>query len=81
MRILDTFKKMLSPNRLDVSARFELDRHSSSGTMSDFHLAREISTGKVFGLKFLDAEKLEAFESRFRGLKKPSEINKFEKIK
>lgn len=73
MGILDTFKKMLSPNRLDVSARFELDRHSSSGTMSDFHLAREISTGKVFGLKFLDSEKLEAFESRFRGLKKPSE--------
>lgn len=73
MGILDKFKSMLNSNRLDVSARFELDRHSTSGTMSDFHLAKEIATGKVYGLKFLDAEKLEAFESRFTGLNKPAE--------
>ncbi|MCA9105049.1 MAG: serine/threonine protein kinase [Planctomycetales bacterium] len=73
MGILDKFKEMFRSNKLDVSARFELDRHATSGTMSNFHLAREIGTGKVFGLKFLDVEKLQAFEARFKGLKKPSE--------
>ena len=73
MGILDKFKAMFSTNRLDVSSRFELDRHATSGTMSNFHLAKEIGTGRVFGLKFLDVEKLEMFESRFKGLSKPSE--------
>ena len=73
MGILDKFTDMFRSNKLDVSARFELDRHATSGTMSNFHLAREIGTGKTFGLKFLDQEKLQAFESRFKGLKKPSE--------
>lgn len=73
MGIFDKFKEMMRPKKLDVSARFELDRHSTSGTMSNFHLAREIGTGKSFGLKFLDVDKLKAFEARFKGLKKPSE--------
>lgn len=73
MGILDKFKEMFRSNKLDVSARFELDRHSTTGTMSNFHLAKEIGTGKVYGLKFLDVEKLQAFEARFKGLKKPSE--------
>ena len=58
---------------LDVAKRFQLDRHSTTGTMSEFRLAKEIGTGKLFGLKFLDTEKTEYFKARFKGLKKPTE--------
>lgn len=58
---------------LDVSARFRLDRHAFTGTMSKFHVAQEIGTNKLYGLKFLDEEKTEYFNARFKGLKKPSE--------
>jgi serine/threonine-protein kinase len=60
-------------SKVDVSARFELLRDAISGTMSSFHLARDIKLNKQVGLKFLDPEKTAAFESRFKGLKKPSE--------
>ena len=59
--------------RLDVAKRFQLNRQSTSGTMSTFRVAKEIGTGKLFGLKFLDTEKTEYFKARFKGLKKPSE--------
>ncbi len=59
--------------RLDVSARFRLDRHAFTGTMSKFHVAKEIGTGKLFGIKFLDREKTEYFKARFKGLDKPGE--------
>lgn len=58
---------------LDVSARFQLDRHAFTGTMSKFHVAKEIGTGKFFGIKFLDAEKTAYFNARFKGLNKPKE--------
>ena len=58
---------------LDVAARFQLDRHSFTGTMSKFRVAKEIGTGKLFGIKFLDAEKLAYFNARFKGLKRPTE--------
>ena len=75
MGILDKFKGMLggSANVLDVSKRFEMDRHSFSGTMSKFHVAVEIKTNKKFGIKFLDKEQLATFRARFKGLKKPEE--------
>jgi len=59
--------------KLDVSARFRLDRHAYTGTMSRFHVAKEIGTGKLVGIKFLDAEKMAYFNSRFKGLNKPHE--------
>ncbi len=76
MGILDKFKNVLSggaSQRLDVAERFRLDRHAYTGTMSKFHKATEIATGKIYGIKFLDPEKLKLFEQRFRGLNKPSE--------
>ena len=75
MGILDRIKKAFTvkSNRLDVAERFRLDRHAYTGTMSKFHKATEIATGKVYGIKFLDPEKLALFEQRFRGLDKPSE--------
>jgi serine/threonine-protein kinase len=65
--------EMFKDKRLDISERFEILREAVSGTMSNFHLVREIKTGKTYGLKLLDKEKTEGFEGRFKGLKKPSE--------
>lgn len=65
-------KKKAAP-LLDLSARFVLDRHAYTGTMSRFHVAREIGTGKVYGIKLLDAEKLALFRDRFKGLQRPEE--------
>ncbi len=59
--------------KLDVSKRFRLDRHAFTGTMSKFHVAKEIGTGKFYGIKFLDAEKTAYFNARFKGLNKPHE--------
>lgn len=74
MGIFDSIKKAFAgSSRLDVSARFELDRHSFNGTMSSFRVAKEIQTGKTVGLKLLDGEKREYFEQRFKGLDKPEE--------
>ncbi len=73
MGIFDKLFGNKKPAKLDVSARFQLDRHAFSGTMSKFHVAKEIGTGKLYGIKFLDQKKLEHFRSRFKGLNKPEE--------
>lgn len=68
------FDKLFGKEKsLDVSTRFALDRHAFSGTMSKFRVAKEIGTGKLYGIKFLDKAKLEHFRSRFKGLNKPEE--------
>ncbi len=59
--------------KLDVSARFRLDKHAFTGTMSRFQVAKEIGTNQLYGIKFLDAEKTAYFNSRFKGLNKPPE--------
>lgn len=61
------------PPKLDVSARFRLERQSTAGTMSTFRAANEVGSNKLFGIKFLDQEKTEYFKNRFKGLLKPSE--------
>lgn len=66
---------------LDVSARFRLDRHAFTGTMSKFHVVQEIGTNKLYGLKLLDGEKTKYFNSRFKGLKKPPEAEIAMRIK
>ncbi len=75
MNIFDKLRDYLtsSGSRLDVSARFALERHAFSGTMSKFRVAREIKTNRRMGLKLLDAEKTKLFTDRFRGLDKPCE--------
>ena len=74
MGVLDRLKAFLrTEKKLDVDARFELLREAISGTMSSFYMARDRRSGEVFGLKIADREKVEAFEARFKGLKKPSE--------
>lgn len=72
MGLLDNFKTMLR-GKSDVSTRFEYMREAISGTMSEFHMARDRKDGRIVALKILDAEKTAFFESRFKGLKKPVE--------
>jgi serine/threonine protein kinase len=59
--------------KLDVAKQFELDKHAFNGTMSQFRVARDFTTGNTVGFKFVDIEKSKTFENRFVGLDKPSE--------
>lgn len=67
------FRSLLDNGRVDVASRYEILREAVSGTMSNFHQARDRQTGDIVGLKILDKVKTEQLEARFRGLKKPTE--------
>lgn len=67
------FKSLIDGGKVDVARRYELLRDAVSGTMSDFHMARDRQTEQIVGLKILDKQKTDALEMRFRGLDKPSE--------
>jgi serine/threonine-protein kinase len=73
--ILEKIQALFKPAKpkIDISKRFELLRDAINGTMSSFHMARDITTGKTVGLKLLDKDKTDEFEKRFKSLKKPSE--------
>lgn len=77
MGFLDRFFKSggseSEAKKQDIFARFDIVRASISGTMSNFHMAKDRKTHDVFGLKLIDMEKHHAFESRFKGLNKPEE--------
>lgn len=73
MGLVDKFKAMFKSDKLDVDARFSLLNTAVSGTMSSVYMAKERETGRIYGLKLCDMEKLAAFESRFKGLHKPTE--------
>ncbi|MCC9600249.1 serine/threonine protein kinase [Stieleria sp. JC731] len=80
MGIFDSVKSMLGGSgkstggKIDLKERFALERTAVTGTMAKFFAAKDLHNGgKVVGVKVLDPEKVEAFESRFRHLKKPSE--------
>ena len=74
MGLFSKLKRIFRTDRkLDVEGRFELMREAISGTMSKFYMARDRHSGQVFGLKIADPEKTAAFETRFKGLNKPSE--------
>ena len=70
MGLFDRFK---TSRKLNVESRFELLRAAVSGTMSAFYMARDKKSDEVVGLKILDVEKTEHFESRFKGIAKPTE--------
>ncbi len=76
MGLLSKLKSLFGGPRaipLDVEARFERQRSAVSGTMSNFFAARDRQTNRIVGLKICDIEKVQFFESRFKGMKKPSE--------
>lgn len=67
------FRSMFDGGKVDIASRYEILREAVSGTMSDFHQARDRQTGEIVGLKILDRVKTEQLEARFRGLDKPAE--------
>jgi serine/threonine-protein kinase len=71
--IAQFIKSILDGGKVDIASRYEVLREAVSGTMSNFHMARDRATGQVVGLKILDKAKTEALEARFKGLKKPTE--------
>ncbi len=73
MGIIDKIQSMFRSDKLDVEKRFELLREAISGTMSKFYMARDRASGQIVGLKIGDRKTIEQFESRFKGLNKPSE--------
>lgn len=73
MGIGSFFKSILDGGKVDIAKRYEILRDAVSGTMSDFHKARDRESDQIVGLKILDKDKTEQLEMRFRGLNKPSE--------
>lgn len=73
MGISSFFKSIIEGGKVDISKRYEILREAVSGTMSNFHMARDRETDQIVGLKILDKQKYEQLEMRFRGLNKPSE--------
>ncbi|MFO0789608.1 MAG: serine/threonine-protein kinase [Pirellulales bacterium] len=73
MGISKFFKSLLEGGKVDIASRYEILREAVSGTMSDFHMARDRQTNEIIGLKILDKHKTDALEARFKGLKKPTE--------
>ncbi len=73
MGISSFFKSILEGGKVDIAKRYEILREAVSGTMSDFHQARDRETDQIIGLKILDKQKTEQLEMRFRGLDKPCE--------
>lgn len=73
MGISSFFKSIIEGGKVDVSRRYEKLRDAVSGTMSDFHMARDRQTDQIVGLKILDKKKHDQLEQRFRGLNKPAE--------
>ena len=73
MGISSFFKSILEGGKVDINKRYEKLRDAVSGTMSDFHMARDRETDQIVGLKILDKRKHDQLEMRFRGLDKPSE--------
>ncbi len=73
MKFLSQLGSLLSGNRVNLAERFQILSEAVNGTMSNFHRALDKKSNKTVGLKILDSEKTNAFESRFKLLKKPSE--------
>ena len=73
MGITQFFKSILEGGKVDIASRYAILREAVSGTMSDFHMARDRVTEQIVGLKILDKAKTDALEARFKGLKKPTE--------
>ena len=54
---------MMDGGRVDIARRYEILREAISGTMSNFHMARDRQTNEIVGLKVLDKQKTAAFEA------------------
>lgn len=81
MSLFRDLKSALGANKVDLKQRFEILHETTSGTMSKFYKARDLTTKKIVGLKVLDPQKTRDFEARLKGLKKPSEAEVLRAIK
>jgi eukaryotic-like serine/threonine-protein kinase len=73
MPLLDFLKTILTGSQSNLAKRFAFHRRAISGAMPKVWRAHDLQTGQIVGVKILDSEKRSAFESRFKGLSKPSE--------
>ncbi len=74
MGLFDNLFKKNASKSVDIEARFERLRSAISGTMSNFFVAKDRQNGnRIVGVKLCDSDKVDFFESRFKGLNKPSE--------
>jgi eukaryotic-like serine/threonine-protein kinase len=73
MPLLDFLKTILTGSQSNLAKRFAFQPGAISGAMSKVWRAHDLQTGQIVGVKILDSEKHSAFESRFKGLSKPSE--------
>ncbi len=67
------FRRRPRVEKTDLARRFEFYGRAGHGSMSQVWRARDLFTGRVVAVKILDVTKTRRFESRFLGLKKPSE--------
>ena len=64
-------KKTVSRGKIDVEARFSRQRTAVTGTMANFFVAKDHENDdRLVGVKVVELEKYNLFESRFKGLKK-----------
>ena len=74
MGLLNRFQSIIPrSDRVNIQDRFEILRKAVSGTMSKFYMARDRKSPAIVGLKISDRDKLSAYESPFKRLKKPVE--------
>lgn len=73
MGLADLFRGFMTSGKVDIARRYEILRDAVSGTMSDFHMARDRETGEIVGLKILDKKKTEALEQHMRWAGRPLE--------
>lgn len=73
MGLSSFINSLLKGSKVDIGRRYEILRAAVSGTMSNFHMARDRDTNQIVGLKILDKKKTDELEARFKGLKKPTE--------
>ncbi len=74
MGFFDSLFKQKGTKHVDIELRFERLRSAISGTMSNFFVAKDRENdNRIVGVKLCDTEKVAFFESRFKGLKKPTE--------
>jgi serine/threonine-protein kinase len=59
--------------RLDLRQRFEITREPYQGRRSKVYIGKDRKSGETFAIKILDPKKIAEYESRFKGLNKPTE--------
>ena len=67
------FRKKSAHEKTDIERRFNLIGRVGQGSMSRVWKATDLKTGNTVAVKVLDKEKTARFESRFKGMSKPSE--------